>query len=117
MSDGLCWKCREYWNKHAPQSGIPWLHCHHEPKNKRECWCESPTDTRLSADESLSINFCPECGKKLKSVGVNMKCWCKHEKIGPLHICTILDNLTSDVKKYTVSLYFCPECGRKLEEK
>ena len=66
MSDKLCLKCLTDWKENV--NCLPsWLHCHHEPKEKAKCWCESPMDTRLSADESLSINFCPECGKKLEA--------------------------------------------------
>jgi len=76
----LCWECRERWGDHlTDKSNLdrllevdkPWLHCHHEPKEKAKCWCEG--DRALLYAKSITticgnaveINFCPQCGKKL----------------------------------------------------
>jgi hypothetical protein len=78
--DDLCWKCQEYLknlgldlNKLNPDN-----HCHHEPKEKPKCWCETHeissfvfvNDNALEMTaklKSVKLNtkFCPECGKKL----------------------------------------------------
>ncbi len=30
---GLCWECRKAWSVHYNLE-FPWVHCHHEPKDK-----------------------------------------------------------------------------------
>lgn len=78
MSEGLCWKCKEYWDKHTPKEMEPWIHCPHEPKEKPEvkCWaCEDHdwvikwnATVRGSNIDNYAVTIakcCPECGRKL----------------------------------------------------
>lgn len=63
MSD-LCWKCRE---KIPTSMSCLWdvLHCHHEPKEKEKCWCETNSCYFDAMAGTHKPKFCPECGKKL----------------------------------------------------
>ncbi len=81
MSD-LCWKCREYpyGETTSVDRDSPWVHCHHEPKEKAKCFCEYERVTRtdmVSAQEKVGdkivehfrrVNFCPQCGRCLKKI-------------------------------------------------
>lgn len=64
----LCWECRD-WMKNSHLLKDPYLHCHHDPKEKPKCWCERHShflgDYTLHENEKLILIFCPQCGKKL----------------------------------------------------
>lgn len=77
----LCWECRErlvkWFKRNCPDLQVyTWaseiLHCHHEPKEKPKCWCETGYSIGLPfyyVDGKvvyISLRFCPECGKRLK---------------------------------------------------
>ena len=71
MSEGLCWKCKEALMKidislRGSELDVrPYLHCHHEPKEKpaeRCWWCQEPGERKVTGGE---LNFCPRCGRKL----------------------------------------------------
>jgi hypothetical protein len=73
MSEGLCWKCKEQFHLWVG-SGAPWVHCHHEPKEKPKCWCEYKHDLKQEKvilqwlpgeNKAFDISFCPVCGRKL----------------------------------------------------
>ena len=82
MTD-LCWKCKreleEYYGCNIEKIDYPLArnaHCHHEPKEKKECWCQTPKNNRSQATRVFEdsegrykwfpvSNFCPECGRKL----------------------------------------------------
>ena len=69
---GLCFRCR----KALADKGVedidtiiarsPYFHCHHN-----DCWCEKhPNITAIYfGEERVTLNFCPECGKKINIVG------------------------------------------------
>jgi hypothetical protein len=77
MND-LCWKCKEWMiNKYgkivtndASAYFPPYQHCHHEPKEKEECWCsrhhlgDCVWGTSFG-DEKIIPFYCPVCGRKL----------------------------------------------------
>ena len=80
MSEELCWKCKEALAdldislRGSMLDVRPYLHCHHEPKEKPECWCESghTIDSMGNGIAKTSIhgelierNFCIRCGRKL----------------------------------------------------
>jgi len=68
---GLCWMCIEYWESEyraLPRVIPPYVHCHHEPKEKPKCWCEEGMIGRerwVSLGRAVKVDFCPECGRKL----------------------------------------------------
>lgn len=78
MSQKLCYRCREFYEKKFGSSYwvSPSNHCHHpepeeKPKPKPKCWCELwrfPEVINLtdSGNYTFKPKFCPECGKKLK---------------------------------------------------
>jgi len=77
MSEGLCWKCREFLEQNGLDVSkiIPSIFCHHEPKEKpkEKCWwCEahrvyfrdnSESDVAFCLITAMSI--CPICGRSL----------------------------------------------------
>ena len=72
--EGLCWKCKERFEaKGKPLMdawGVdPWVHCHHEPKERKICWCEASRNLQskyiIVENCKVELNFCPECGRKL----------------------------------------------------
>ena len=69
MSEELCWKCLQNLNSAERlcfKGGQTWWHCHHEPKEKPKCWCESERFKGFfSTASAYRVNYCPECGKKL----------------------------------------------------
>lgn len=76
MTDTLCWKCREDFDRRCHDYGLDgyfanhFLHCHHEPKEKKKCWCEGDMGlVQIKVDQRESVwhraTYCPECGKKL----------------------------------------------------
>jgi len=65
----LCWECRD-WLKGSHLLKDPHNHCHHEPKEKANCWCETWTFPDVinlidSGNRTIKPNFCPQCGRKL----------------------------------------------------
>lgn len=80
--DGLCWRCKEAWCNGQVVSGeenilkrMPYLHCHHLPKEKTRCWCDGGSTIDLMDDgvakisihgELVERNFCIKCGKPFK---------------------------------------------------
>jgi len=73
ISSGLCWECREYWNKFEIKSMdlkfAPYIHCHHESREKVKCWCEGitwkPSKEHPFVLDGAFVKFCLECGKRL----------------------------------------------------
>lgn len=63
----LCWKCKEYYRGYFPLN--PDVHCHHQPRYKRRCWCdkiENKKDESVIDAVPVRVLFCPECGKSLR---------------------------------------------------
>ena len=74
MSD-LCWKCREEYKERMLGDPASYYHCHHEPKEKVECWCrqvrpmgefDQVRSTLLSYN--IGLQYCPQCGRELKRI-------------------------------------------------
>lgn len=67
--NGFCWKCARYVEELLQEGKIekiyPWDHCHHEPKEKPECWCDSHGKIPVGFLEPKQMNFCPQCGRGL----------------------------------------------------
>ncbi len=62
----LCWECKEKARGYVRLN--PWVHCHHEPKEKSKCWCmrnSGPGKHSIIGDETVKVIFCPECGRML----------------------------------------------------
>lgn len=66
----LCWECKEATDRKGYVRLNPWVHCHHEPKEKSKCeQCQDGVfaplyrPVRMNADIKAS-KFCPECGRK-----------------------------------------------------
>jgi hypothetical protein len=76
MENKLCYKCMEkwegYWEPGMRRSDYsPWLHCHHEPKERPKCWCEDNSTMKIERYrgfnwEPFKVNFCPQCGKGME---------------------------------------------------
>ena len=60
----LCLKCARYAEdllREGKVEGIyPWDHCHHESKEKVECWCDRPV-----SGMPAGWRYCPHCGRIL----------------------------------------------------
>ena len=70
----LCWSCKEKWLALSANNAINFdlLHCHHEPKEKPDCWCKVVTNLIQAENFSITIlgkevrvTHCPQCGRKL----------------------------------------------------
>ena len=84
MGEGLYWKCREELILRHPREfilGLPYLHCHYEPKEEPVCWCKRrvirPSAQRdfsyrlisveyPRSDEIVKLKYCPECGNVVR---------------------------------------------------
>jgi hypothetical protein len=71
--EDLCWKCKEEMKGFVIFQNV---HCHHEPEEKKKCWCMQPESKRVPTKipigvdfsnviEWRDVKFCPECGRKL----------------------------------------------------
>lgn len=74
MENELCWRCKEYINRTILPSDVglgPFLHCHHEPKEKpKRCWCDDNYAILVEIDSGeakhyLTATFCPQCGREM----------------------------------------------------
>ena len=70
MSD-LCWKCKDYLRSTGIRPVGPSEHCHHLPREKPKCWCETKEYStkaglvRMVDGSNATFNYCPECGRVL----------------------------------------------------
>ena len=70
MSEGLCWKCREFLEGAGFDVSkiIPSMFCHHEPEERKPCWCHgilTPQEFMVGSSWRVMFRFCPKCGRKL----------------------------------------------------
>lgn len=62
--EDLCWECRQDLMYYDVKKSY---HCHHEPKEKKRCWCERGASRAKLWDgrDYVMTDYCPQCGKKL----------------------------------------------------
>ncbi len=72
----LCWECQKEMDLQGYVRPHPWVHCHHEPKEKPKCWCEYDLEKKLQLNYAepyypsrigvaYKPTYCPDCGRKL----------------------------------------------------